>query len=73
MELTITKIGDSEGVVLPKEILERMQLKSGDKIHIIETAGGIQLSTHDAGLNKAMELAEQVMLEDRDVLEKLAE
>jgi len=34
MELTITKIGDSFGIILPPDFLERSQLKDGDKVYL---------------------------------------
>ena len=73
MELTITKIGDAAGIILPPDLLARMQLKDGDTVHVSETAGGITLSAHDADLAEAMMHAERVMTEDDAALRRLAE
>lgn len=72
-QLTITKIGNSEGVVLPKELLARLRLGKGDKLYASEIPGGIQLTPFDPKFARTMEIAEQVMREHRDVLKKLAE
>lgn len=64
----LTQIGDSTGVVLPTEILERLRLKKGDLLHLVDTPSGIELTRCDPELERQMVLAEQVMREDRDVL-----
>lgn len=71
--LTVTKVGNSEGVILPKELLAKLRLSKGDKLYVTETPDGIKLSPYDANFVRTMEVAEQVMREDRDVLKKLAE
>jgi len=69
----ITTVGNSVGIVLPKELLERLRVSKGDKLHVTETPNGVELTPYDAEFAKQMEVAEQVMREDRDVLRKLAE
>ncbi len=71
--LTITKIGNSEGVILPKEILARLRVGKGDKLFLTETPDGFAISAYDPGFEQQMKLAEDVMREDRDVLHKLAQ
>lgn len=71
--LTITKIGNSEGVILPKEILAKLRAGKGDKIYVTETPYGVNLTSYDPAFARTMEIAEQVMREDRDVLRKLAD
>ncbi|MGB0719596.1 MAG: AbrB/MazE/SpoVT family DNA-binding domain-containing protein [Bdellovibrionales bacterium] len=71
--LTVTKIGNSEGVILPKELLAKMHIGKGDKLYATETPNGIELTAYDAGFVRTMEVAERVMREHRDVLRKLAE
>ena len=54
--LQIRKIGNSVGVILPKELLARLRLKEGDKLHIVEqTERGLKLSPYDPHHAKAME------------------
>jgi len=71
--LKVTTVGNSVGVILPKELLERLRVKKGDSLYVIETQQGIELTPYDPELAAQMEKAEQVMREDRDVLRKLAE
>lgn len=71
--LKITTVGNSAGVVLPKEILERLRVGKGDTLHVIETPAGIELTPYDPVFERQMDVAEQVMREDRDALRKLAE
>lgn len=73
MKLKITTIGNSAGVILPKELLARLRLEKGDELYALETPGGIVLTTYDPELAAQMEVAEQVMREDRQVLHKLAQ
>lgn len=71
--LKVTTVGNSTGVVLPKEILERLRVGRGDLLYVLETPDGIALTPYNPDFAKQMELAENVMREDRDVLRKLAE
>ena len=71
--LKITTVGNSTGVVLPKEILERLRVSKGDRLYVLETPNGIELVPYDPKFAEQMETAERVMREDRDVLRKLAE
>lgn len=70
--LRVIATGDSMGVVLSKEILERLRVGKGDTLYVLETAKGIEL-TPDPGFATQMEVAEKVMRVDRDTLRKLAE
>ena len=56
--IQIKKIGNSLGLILSKDILSRLKLKEGDKLHIVEqTERGIKLSPYDPKHAKAMEIA----------------
>lgn len=72
-KLKITTIGNSTGVILPKEILEKLRVSKGDTLFAIETSNGIELTPYNPEVAEQMKLAEQVMREDRDALRKLAE
>ena len=72
MKLKITAIGNSAGVILPKELLARLHVEKGDELYAVETPDGIRLTAYDPELAAQMEVAEQVMREDRTVLHKLA-
>jgi putative addiction module antidote len=73
MKLKITSIGNSAGVILPKELLARLRLDKGDELYAIETPDGIRLTAYDPELAAQMEVAEKIMREDRAVLHKLAQ
>jgi putative addiction module antidote len=73
MKLKITSIGNSAGVILPKELLARLRVEKGDELHALETPDGIRLTIFDPELAAQMEVAEKLMREDRAVLRKLAE
>lgn len=70
--LKVTTVGNSVGVILPKEILERLRVKRGDSLYVIETKNGIELTAYNPEFARQVETAERVMREDRDSLRKLA-
>ena len=71
--LKVTTVGNSAGVVLPREVLEHLRVEKGDTLYVLETPKGIELSAYDPEFAAQMETAEQVMRQDRDVLKKLSE
>ena len=73
MKLKITTIGNSAGIILPKELLARLRLEKGDELFALETPDGIKLTVFDPELAAQMALAEKIMREDRAVLHKLAQ
>lgn len=70
--LKITKIGNSAGVVLPKELLAKLRAGVGDTLFVSETPDGIRITATDPSFEAKMALAEQIMREDRDILRVLA-
>jgi putative addiction module antidote len=71
--LQIKKIGNSLGLILPKELLARLKLKEGDKFHIVEqTERGIKLSPYDPKHAKAMEFARRSFRKYADTYKALA-
>ena len=72
MKLKITTIGNSAGVILPKELLARLRVAKGDSLYATELPDGVKLTPFDPELADQMEVAERVMREDRNVLRKLA-
>ena len=40
MRATVTQIGNSTGVILPKEVASRLRVKKGDSVFLTETSGG---------------------------------
>jgi putative addiction module antidote len=73
MKLKITTVGNSAGVILPKDLLARLRLQKGDELFAVETPDGIRLTVFDPTLAEQMEVAEKVMRKRRGLLHKLAE
>ncbi len=71
--LKVTTIGNSIGIILPKDVVEKLRVSKGDAVFAIETSNGIELTPYNPEVARQMEKAEQVMREDRDALRKLAE
>jgi putative addiction module antidote len=72
-KLKITTIGNSTGIILPKELLEKLRVSKGDTLFAVETSKGIELTAYNPEVAEQMKLAEQVMREDRNALRKLAQ
>ncbi|WP_312403350.1 AbrB/MazE/SpoVT family DNA-binding domain-containing protein [Rhizobium sp.] len=72
MNTTIRKIGNSEGVIIPKEILDRLGLKAGDSVEIREQDGGIHLMPEQADLAEQLKAARVGMEKYRIALRELA-
>lgn len=70
--LKIIKIGNSAGIVLPKEILARLRVELGDELFPTEGQGAVTLRAYDPEFQDAMLAAEDIMREDRDILAVLA-
>lgn len=68
----ITKIGNSAGVILPKELLARLRAGVGDTLFVSEAPDGVRLSAHDPDFAETMAIAEEVMRKDRKILRALA-
>jgi putative addiction module antidote len=71
--LKVTAIGNSVGVILPKEILDRLRVGKGDLLYVSESPDGIQLAPYDPEFARQIDAAERVMREDRDALRKLGQ
>lgn len=70
--LKITQIGNSLGLILPREVLARLKLAKGDMVHITESPDGFRLTPHDPDFEAQMEVARGIMKERRAVLRELA-
>ena len=71
--IQIRKVGNSLGFILPKEMLARLKLKEGDKLHLVEqTERGFKLSPYDPKHAKAMELARRAFRDYADTFRALA-
>jgi putative addiction module antidote len=71
--LKLTAVGNSVGVILPKDILSKLRVDKGDTLYVLETPEGIELTAYRPDFAAQMDAAEGVMRENRDVLRKLAQ
>jgi putative addiction module antidote len=70
--LKVTTVGNSLGVILPKEVLDRMKLGKGDTIHLTEAPDGYRVSRADPDFERQMEIAEKIMNQYHNALRELA-
>lgn len=70
--LKLIAIGNSTGLVLPKEVLARLQVAQGDSLSLTETEDGLQISRHDPEFDQALAVAREVMERRRKALRELA-
>ena len=70
--LKLTQIGNSVGMILPKELLSKLGVGRGDTLYAIEQPDGIKLTTVDPDFEAQMDVARRVMRERRAVLRELA-
>ena len=72
--LRVRKIGNSLGLILPKDLLARLNLKKGDRLHICEqTERGLKLTPYDPKHAKAMEVARKSFHNYANTYKTLAE
>lgn len=72
LSVKLTAIGNSLGVVLPKEALARLKVGKGDTLYITETPGGYRLTPYDPAFEEQMKVARGVMKKRRAALRELA-
>lgn len=73
MKIEIKRIGNSDGLILPRDVMQRLDLHRGQQMHLVELAGGgFQVLPYDPDFEKTMEIADEIMDEYRDTLAALA-
>lgn len=70
--LKVRAIGNSVGVVLPKEILARLKLSEGDIVHAVDTPDGVILTPLDPDIAEQVRVGREIMHRYRDTLRALA-
>jgi putative addiction module antidote len=70
--LKIQKIGNSAGVILPKELLAHLQVTVGESVSVTKTPHGIELRSPDTDFEAQMAVAREVMARRRRALRELA-
>lgn len=73
MNVTVRKIGNSEGIIIPKEVLDRMGVKAGDTLELNENSGTLTLRSSDEDFQRQIAAAELFMDKYKVALKKLAE
>ena len=71
--LKLTQIGNSVGVIMPKEVLARLRLEKGDMVFVTEAANGVTLTPYDPALDEQIKAGREFMREFRDTFHQLAE
>jgi antitoxin component of MazEF toxin-antitoxin module len=73
MKLEVKRIGNSDGFILPRDLMERSEIRRGQQFHVVELpGGGLQLLPYDPDFERTLDSAEEVMDEYRDTLAALA-
>jgi putative addiction module antidote len=72
MKLELKRIGNSTGLILPKELLARLGLEQGDSVFVTETAAGFSVQRNDETLEEGMKIARKAMRTYRNALKELA-
>jgi putative addiction module antidote len=73
MKLEVKKIGNSTGVILPKELLNELSVQQGQWLYVTSMPdGGIRLTPYDPDFAEAMKVVDDIMVEYRDTLKALA-
>ena len=70
--LKLTQIGNSVGVILPKEVLARLKLEKGDTVFVTDAANGVMLTPYDPALDEQLDAGREFMREYRDTFHQLA-
>ena len=70
--LKLTQIGNSVGVILPKELLAKLKLEKGDTVFVTEAANGVNLSPYDPSLDEELAMGREFMREYRDTFHQVA-
>ncbi len=70
--LKLIQIGNSVGVILPKEVLARLKVEKGDPLYVTDAANGVMLTPYDPALDEQVEAGREFMREYRDTFHQLA-
>ena len=72
LKLKISKVGNSAGLLLPREALAKLRVEQGDSVFLTETPDGYRITPYDPGFERQMTLARKIMKKRRNVLRELA-
>lgn len=72
MILKVTRIGNSLGVILPREALAQLNVEAGDQLYLTPSPDGFRVTPYSADFEAQMSVAKEIMRSDRDILRELA-
>jgi len=72
MQLKVRKIGNSFGVILPREVVARLKVTEGDSVSLSETPDGYRMNAYDPEIARQVEVGKKVMRRYRNTLRELA-
>ncbi len=72
LKAKLTTVGNSTGLILPKQALAKLRVEKGDEIFLIETPSGYEITAYDPDFECQMKLGKQVMRRYRNALRELA-
>jgi putative addiction module antidote len=72
LKLKLTQIGNSVGLILPKEVLTLLKVEKGDSVFVTETPEGVSISPYDTSVDEQLKLGREIMREYRDTLRILS-
>jgi putative addiction module antidote len=72
LKVKVTAIGNSMGIVLPKEALTKLKAEKGDVLYLVEGPEGLTLTPYEQDFDTQMRAAEKVMKKYRNALHALA-
>lgn len=70
--LKITQIGNSLGLILPKDVLVKLRVEKGDEVYLSETPEGVRITAHNPEFAEQMKAARAIMKKRRNALRELA-
>jgi len=70
--LKLTAIGNSVGVILPKEVLAQLNMEKGDTLFLTPAEGGARLTPYNAEFEQQMSVAKDIMKKRRNALRELS-
>lgn len=71
-ETTIRRIGNSSGLTIPKDLMERLRLAEGDRVHLVETEDGLLVTPYDPDFEDAMAVYDQGARQYRNAMRELS-
>ena len=73
IKVKVISVGNSMGILLPKEALNKLKAERGDTLYLVEGADGYTLTPYQQDFEEQMEVASKVMKKYKNTLRKLAE